>query len=74
MPVVGYVPSAGVFFRRGIGMRREDREWIEGKFGELTREVVKAQVAIAKLQVKSGVWGAVAGMAAVVGLYFLGRL
>lgn len=35
-------------------MRQDDREWIEKRFDRI-------EIAIAKLQVKSGVWGLIGG-------------
>lgn len=58
-------------------MREQDRVWIDGKFEELRKEVVRVQLDIATLKVKSGVWGLIGGaIPVVIGLavYWLGSL
>ncbi len=42
-------------------MTTEDRKWIEGKFKDLTKEVVLLRIGQAKLFVKCGVWGLLGG-------------
>ena len=42
-------------------MLTKDREWIDDKFESLRREIVKVQIDIATLKVKSGIWGLIGG-------------
>ena len=51
-------------------MRQEDREWIEKRFDRI-------EIAIAKLQVKSGVWGLIGGsipVAIMLAIYLVEKL
>jgi hypothetical protein len=38
-----------------------DRKWIEEHFNDLRKELVLVQIEIAKLKVKSGIWGVIGG-------------
>jgi hypothetical protein len=38
-----------------------DKQWIEGKFEELRKEIVKVQIDIATLKVKASIWGLMGG-------------
>lgn len=44
-----------------MALTEKERIWLDEKFNDLTKEIVKAQIAIAKLQVKSGIWGVIGG-------------
>lgn len=42
-------------------MTESDRDWIQGQFDDLRREIVQVQISLATLKVKASFWGAVAG-------------
>uniref|UniRef100_A0A6M3LFK2 Uncharacterized protein n=1 Tax=viral metagenome TaxID=1070528 RepID=A0A6M3LFK2_9ZZZZ len=44
-----------------MSLTEKERVWIEDHFDSLRRELVKVQVDIATLKVKSGIWGVIGG-------------
>jgi hypothetical protein len=59
-----------------MALNEKDRKWIEEKFDALTSQVIKSQIAIAELKVKSGIWGVIGGVATVavaLGIYITCR-
>lgn len=45
-----------------MALNQKEREWIEGHFDSLRREVVKVQIDIATLKVKATLWGGLGGL------------
>lgn len=39
----------------------KEREWIEGHFTKLQDQLILVRIEIAKLKVKSGIWGVIGG-------------
>lgn len=46
---------------QGGEMTTDDRKWVEGRFDGLMAEVVNLKIEVAKLSVKSGIWGLMGG-------------
>ena len=54
---------------------QQDRLWIQSQFDKVNERLTEVRIEIAKLKVKSGVWGLIGGLipTAVIGLYFILR-
>jgi len=60
-----------------MSLTQSEREWVQGQFDDLRRELVQIQIDIATLKVKAGVFGVIGGIIPVlvmIGIYFIGRV
>ena len=49
-------------------LETNDRTWIDGKFDDLRKEIVKVQIDVATLKVKASVWGLMGGLLPAMGV------
>ena len=55
---------------------QKEREWLDCHFTKLQEQLTQVRIEIAKLKVKSGIWGVIGGSVPVViliAIYFLAR-
>ncbi len=54
-----------------MSLNHKERDWIDGHFGTLREMISSLQIDVAKLKVKSGIWGAIGAAVVLVGAYIL---
>lgn len=52
----------------------KEREWIDGHFNKMYELVTQVRIDVAKLKVKSGIWGLIGGAIPIIAYVLLKRL
>lgn len=54
-----------------MSLNHKERDWIENHFSTLREMISTLQVDVAKLKIKSGIWGAIGASVVLLGAYLL---